>query len=349
MKALWKRIRYRLEWLALTAALWLVPWLSRDACYRLAGFAGRLASGLDRAGRRVALSNLEAAFGDEYSPVRREEIVRESYEHFARTMLDLFWSPRLNRENFARYIEFRNDGESSSGSGSPGNCILGGFHYGNFEWMGLALSWLGFPSAVITQEFKNPLLDGFFQRLREQSGHQTVPRAGAIVRLFKALRKGDRVALLVDTTLPPHHPTVVIECFGLKTIVTVAHAWLQERTGVPIVPVYCEALPHGRFRVVTLPPVRPAKGATHQEIAQACWDAFEPVIRSNPAPWLWMYKHWRYKPPAAARPYPFYAQESLEFDQIAGRPDYAKLDRVPIQIARGRIPDPSREAAKHSG
>ena len=39
------------------------------------------------------------------------------------------------------------------------------------------------------------------------------------------------VALLVDTTLPPHHPTVVIECFGLKTIITVAHAWLQERTG----------------------------------------------------------------------------------------------------------------------
>ena len=58
-----------------------------------------------------------------------------------------------------------------------------------------------------------------------------------------------------------------------------------------------------------------------------------------------MYKHWRYKPTAARHAYPFYAQESLEFDQIASRANYAKLDRVPIRIARGRIPD----AAASSG
>jgi hypothetical protein len=70
------------------------------------------------------------------------------------------------------------------------------------------------------------------------------------------------------------------------------------------------------------------EGATHQQIAQACWDAFEPVVRRNPAPWLWMYKHWRYKPMAAGRPYPFYAQESPFFEQVAARPNYAKLDRA---------------------
>ncbi len=79
--------------------------------------------------------------------------------------------------------------------------------------------------------------------------------------------------------------------------------------------------------MVALPKVQLASGATHQEIAQACWDAFEPVARENPAPWLWMYKHWRYKPMAAARSYPFYSQESPAFEQIASRPDYAKLDR----------------------
>ncbi len=308
------------------AALKVVPLLSRNACYQIAGYAGRLAAVVDCAGRRVSLSNLEAAFGDEFSPARREQIVVESYQHFARTMLDLFWSPRLSQENYTRYIEFQSL-ERAGDADAPKSCVLGGFHYGNFEWMGLALSWLGFPCAVITQEFKNPLVGTFFQELREQSGHSNVPREGAIIRLYKVMRKGGRVALLVDTTLPPHHPTVVIECFGLKTIVTVAHAWLQDRTGAPIVPVYCEALPQGRFRVVTLPSIRAKPGATHQEIAQACWDAFEPVIRRDPAAWLWMYKHWRYKPEAADRPYPFYAQESPAFEQIASRPDYAKLDR----------------------
>lgn len=331
---MWKKIRYRLEWLVLMAALKIVPLLSRTAAYRFAGFVGSVAAYIDAKGRAVALANLEAAFGDQFTPERRTEIARESYQHFARTMLDLFWSPRLTQENFRSYFEFEGFEQMQRAAGPDRNCMAGGFHYSNFEWLSLAAAWLGFPGAIATQEFKNPLLDDFFRKLREQSGHRTVPREGAIVRLYKILRRKGRVALLIDTTLPPHQPTVVIECFGLKTIVTVAHAWLREQTGVPIFPMYCQPLPRGRYRLVALPQVEIPLGASHQQIAQACWDAFEPVVRENPAPWLWTYKHWRYKPPQASARYPFYAQESLEFDQIAARPNYAKLDRAPIRAAR---------------
>ena len=327
MKALWKTLRYRLEWLALAAALKIVPLLSRNACYQLAGFAGSLAAAFDRHGRRVSLSNLEAAFGEQLSPSRRRQIVRESYQHFARTMLDLFWSPRLNAQTLHDFVEFEGVERAAAEIAPSNSCIVGTFHYGNFEWLGLATAWIGYPCAITTQEFKNPLLDEMFTRLREQSGHTVVEREGAIVRLYKTLRKKGRVALLVDTTLPPSQPTVVIDCFGLKTIVTVAHAWLQDRTGVPVIPVHCEPLPAGRYRVVAHPKVELREGATHQEIAQACWDAVEPVVRRNPAPWLWMYKHWRYKPKGATG-YPFYAQESWAFDQVAARGNYAKLDRT---------------------
>ncbi|MEP6956735.1 MAG: lysophospholipid acyltransferase family protein [Chthoniobacterales bacterium] len=333
----WKKFRYRLEWLALMAALKVVPLLSRGACYRLAGFAGSVAARFDARGRRVALSNLESALGDELTPARRKEIVRQSYGHFARTMLDLFWSPRLNAGNFSDYVELEGVEEWRAATGPSRRCIVGAFHYGNFEWLSLACGWVGFPGAIATEEFKNPLLLGFFQKLRDQSGNRTVARDGAIIRLYKMLRKGGPVALLVDTTLPPHYPTVVIDCFGLKTIVTVAHAWLQERTGVPLVPMHTEALPGGRYRVVVHPAVAVRPGATHQEIAQACWDSFEPVVRRDPAPWLWMYKHWRYKP-AGAQGYPFYSQESDAFEQIAARRNYAKLDRAALEK---RVESPS--------
>ncbi len=59
---------------------------------------------LDRRGRRVALSNLRVAFGDEISAEGRAQIVRQSYQHFVRTMLDFFWSPRLTSQNFSRYV-----------------------------------------------------------------------------------------------------------------------------------------------------------------------------------------------------------------------------------------------------
>src|SRR4051794_33754632 len=109
-----RRIRYRLEWLGLKAATKVVPFLSRKACCRLALLLGSLAAILDRRGRRVALSNLRVAFGDEISAERRGQIVRESYQHFARTMLDFFWSPRLTSENFSRYVAHADEKLSAS-------------------------------------------------------------------------------------------------------------------------------------------------------------------------------------------------------------------------------------------
>ena len=326
MKALWKKVRYRLESLALRGGIWLVPLLSREACLRLARAIGAVAARLDLRGRRVALANLEAVFGDELTYDRRCQIVRESYQHFAGTMLDLLWSPRLDDAAFDRYFEVEGLDRVRADIGPSNSFIVGTFHYGNFEMLGLATAWIGYPCAITTEELKNPLVNELIAKLRQQTGHVVVDREGAIIRLYKTLRRNGRVALLIDTTLPPHQPTVVIDCFGLKTIVTVAHAWLQDRTGLPIIPVHCQALDDGRYRIVTHPKVQLPPGATHREIAQACWDAFEPVVRNDPAPWLWMYKHWRYKP-AGAPGYPFYAQPSWAFDQVAERGNYGKLVR----------------------
>ena len=332
MKPLWKKLRHRVEWAALHLSLRVVPRLSRWACFRFAAFAGAVVGTLDWRGRRVALANLEAAFGNELAPARRAQIVRESYQHFAGTIIDLLWSPRLNDERFARDFEFKGFENIGTELGPSGSCIVGTFHYGSFEMLGLATAWVGYPCAITTEELKNPLLNDVIANLRQQTGHLVVEREGAIVRLYKILRRNGRVALLIDTTLPPQQPTVVIECFGLKTSVTVAHAWLQGRTGMPIIPVHCEPLPEGRYRIVAHPKVQLPQGATHRAVAQACWDTIEPVIRRNPAPWLWMYKHWRYKPRQAAG-YPFYSQESRAFDEVSAQPNYSRLDRTAM---RGR-------------
>ncbi len=126
MRAAWRKIRYRLEWLALKSVTKLVPLLSRKACYRLALLLGSLGAILDRRGRRVALSNLRVAFGDEISSERRAQIVRESYQPFARTTLDFFWSPRLTSQNFSRYVEFENRAAWNEEDTRPGKPVVAG-------------------------------------------------------------------------------------------------------------------------------------------------------------------------------------------------------------------------------
>ena len=317
MRSVWKKIRYRLEWAGLLIAARIVPLLSRNGCCRLGLVLGEVMSIMDQHGRKVALSNLEVAFGDLFTPRERDQIVRESFQHFARTMLDLLWSPRLRAENFSKYIELENFEETAS-YGPERSIIIACYHYSNFEWLSLACGFLDLRGTIISQEFKNSLLDPIFKKLREQSGHELIPRQSGIARLYRVLRRKGRTALLVDLTLHPKMPSVPIDCFGLKTSVTSAHAWLSEQTGAPIIPAHTEPLPNGRYRLVFHPRIETA-GKNYQEIAQACWNSFEPYLRKNPAPWLWMYKQWRYKPATADRPYPFYARPHQRFDKrIAG-------------------------------
>ena len=320
MKSPWKSLRHGLEWLGVRLLGALIPRLPRPFAYQFGRLAGSLAAFFDRPGWRVALSNLEAAFGDRFSAAERERIARESYQQFAGTMIDLFWSPRITAENYYKLIEFKGLEELDRTIGCTNPYIVATCHYGNFEWFSLAAGFAAMPTTIIAQEFKNSRLDPIFNHLRQRSGHQMVTRERAIVRLYKALRRGGRVAILVDLTLHPQRlPTVVIDCFGMKTSVTFAHAWLHSRTGLPIVPVHAEPLPGGRCRVVVHPKLDIPPGATDQEIAQLCWDQFEPIIRENPSPWLWMYKAWRFRPKNAERPYPFYAHSAPRFDARIGR------------------------------
>src|SRR6266536_1267790 len=319
MRRRWKKFRYRLEWAGLHAAAKLVPLLSRKACFRLARILGFIMSIFDRHGRKVALSNLDVAFGDELPIAARRKIVRQSFQHFARTSLDLLCSPRLSRENFRDYIEFENLEEIDRATGPERNFITACYHYSNFEWFSLASGYSGLTGTIITQEFKNSLLDPIFKKIREQSGHEMIPRERGIIRLYKVLRRKGRTALLVDLTVPPDQGAVVIDCFGLKTSVTSAHAWLHKQTGVPIIPVHCEPLAGGRYRVVFHDKIDNTEAMTLQQIAQACWNSFEPYVRKNPAPWLWMYKHWRFRPAKPDRPYPFYSNFFRRFEDLLQR------------------------------
>ena len=63
MRTVWKKIRYRLEWLGLKSATKLVPLLSRKACYRLALLLGSLGTMLDRRGSPGSAGSIDVVEG----------------------------------------------------------------------------------------------------------------------------------------------------------------------------------------------------------------------------------------------------------------------------------------------
>ncbi|MDB6174780.1 MAG: Lipid biosynthesis acyltransferase [Chthoniobacteraceae bacterium] len=313
----WKRFRFRLEELGCRCLAWSIPKLPRFVCLRLGNFLAGLAYRLDGRGRAAAFSNLECAFGNRFSNSEREEIVRASYRNFARTMLDLFWARNLTTSNFTRWIELEGFEAFSArlaeeGRGSIMMCV----HQGNWEWASLATGFLGLPTTIVAENFKNPRLTSIFSRSREISGHTIIAQENSILRLLKIAKRRGQTGMLIDLSLPPTQAATVIEAFGMKMCVPLLHAVLADRANAMLIPVETHPLPDGRCRVIAHPPVEIEAGQSLQQIAQRCWDAMEPIVRERPDLYLWPYKHFRYKPNGTAQTYPSYANASGKFEKL---------------------------------
>jgi len=274
---------------------------------------GSAAYHLDPKGRRVAMQNLDAAFGTTMEPQEKKRIAEASFQGFARTMLELFWSPNLTA-NIARKI-FQTEGVPGDARGVP--TIYVTLHFANFEWLGQNLRFFRGPGIIVAQKLKNPLLGTYFDSLRASTGHQVVPQERAISRMMKHLKAGGYFCAVVDLNLDPKEASVIIDEFaGLKTCVTQIHAALALHTGVRVVPGECRPQPDGTYRMIYHPPLEYPPDATPVEIAQQCWDVLERGIREAPECWLWSYKHWRFKPSDSnAERYPAYANTAKRFDK----------------------------------
>ncbi len=307
-----KKLRYFCETALVAAAAWLLPRLPRALILGLARAIGTAAYHLDRRGRTTALENLRVALGIE-GP-RAAALARGSYQNFARTFLDLFWSARLTRDNWPQFVTIHHGAEAAEARAREVGALWVTPHFGNFELASLFWGFRDFQFTVVAQDFKNPALTGLFKRLREHSGHTVITQQGAMLRLMKTLKRRGHAALLTDLTVDPGRTAAAIDCFGLKTCVTTLHVQLARRLGLAIIPGVCLPLPDGRYEVHIFEAIEPQPEQSDHEVAQRVWDHFERAIREHPQAWLWMYKHWRYQPALGRNPaYPAYARVSGAF------------------------------------
>ncbi len=120
----------------------------------------------------MALANLDAAFGDSRTPAEKRRIAVGSYRTFARTMLELFWSPNLSESVARRIARFEGLELDSCHKDPRQAAVYLCLHYSNFEWLSQFGAYTVANGPVIAQRFKNPLIGRIFDRLRSSTGHE---------------------------------------------------------------------------------------------------------------------------------------------------------------------------------
>jgi KDO2-lipid IV(A) lauroyltransferase len=301
-----RRIRQVGEVLLIGIGLITIPFLPRGAVVRLARWAGKV--GCHFAGRlcRVARANLDLAYGDTISDAEKAEVVRQSFQTIALTLLDVFWFFRFTNRRLARWVIFD---PSFDAYFAPGARIVVTAHFGNWEVMGQACAFRGRPSVSVAAPLANWLADAVLDRARSATGQAIVPQRGAVKELFRALKEKKLAALLLDQNTHPREGGVFVPFFGRLVPVSRMPAALSLRTGADLLFAFCAPDSDGRYRAYACGPFSAAQaGGSEETITAFIMAAMETEIRANPGCWLWMYKRWKFVPEGDdIRRYPFYA------------------------------------------
>lgn len=321
----WKRLRYRLEWLAAQGAYTLISLIPRSLMNPLSRVLGLLAYRLDAKDRKIALANLEYAYGKTLTPAQRESIARSSMQNFTRVLLDSFWCRNLSFDNISRYVHF--DPESlklydslvKQGKG----VILIGMHHGNWEWMSLGIGFMKRPVNIVVQELRNKLVDDLFNIVRTRAGHRLIYRDGAGVKLFKALKRGETLGLLIDLNIHEYQGAIACHFFNRWVQANPIPVELSLRTGAPLLVMTTYWHEDGHYRAEFGPVINSdfdpslSREVVVRLITQRYLDTFEGIIRQNPERWLWSYKRWKFRPDREISGHPWYSRYSPLLEKAA--------------------------------
>lgn len=268
-----------------------------DGCvYRIAVGLARIACALDRGHRRVALANLEIAFGASKSDAEKRAIVRGSYRNLFLTMAEFILTPKIQRRGvpFIRMFDMQILMDAlSKGKG----ILLLISHFGNWETMATWTPEVEGRVAAVGRPSKNLLIYREVERLRTMNNLAPMRKKWAVREIIDLLKRNWLVAVLADQYAGRDAPFVPF--FGRPVSTNPVVPLLALKTGAAVIPAFDVRVRYGYHEVYVCPPIEiPDTGDREADVAEGCARinrVVEEWVRRYPDHWLWMARRWRRK------------------------------------------------------
>lgn len=281
----------------------LVEWLldrmapmPRETNRKIASVLGWIWYRLDQHHRKIAMENLELAFGSELDSVQREDICRKVFDHLARVVLEIPYVRTLNKDNLDQFATFRGGEHLQAVLKKSKGFLVMTTHFGNWELMAVGFSMHYMPFNIVVRPLDNPFLNRLIDKMRCQTGNKTIPKRGSVREVLRLLRQGEIVALLIDQNTN-WHDAVFVPFFNEPAGTNKALAMLALRTGLPVLSVYNVRRPDGRYELIIDPEIPIVKtGDTTRDIKEntARFNRLiERYVRENPEQWFWVHRRWK--------------------------------------------------------
>lgn len=288
--------KYYPSFLLLKVLCGFVRLLPRALVWRIFSAASQLAYLLDAKHRKLALSNLNLAFGETKSEKEKRKIARESFRSLFLTIAEFVLIPTFGSDPrpLVRFLDPHAAGRALQRN--KGVIFLVS-HFGNWEIMAHACVSDGYKLASVARPLNNPLIDREIEKLRCCNGAVALKKKWVVREIIDKLKKNWCVAILADQYSGRNAPFVPF--FGHPVSTTPAVALLAMKTGAVVLPTFNLRLGYGKNHTYVCDPVEIVNtGKKDQDIIENCTRfnrAIEEWVRRYPRQWLWMHRRWRRK------------------------------------------------------
>lgn len=265
---------------------------------RAGKLCGDLWWALDRQHRRIALENLQLAFGGEKSDQEIARLARQVFRNLGCIIFEVAWSTKVDLRQFRRRADITGLGNYRRAIARGRGVLMMTAHLGNWELLVFPAAIANHPMSIVYRRLDFKPLDRFFRQFRSRFGARMVRNAHAMRPILRRLRAGDGVAILFDQNVDWYEGAFVA-FFGHRACTNTGLALLALHTGAPVLPVF-GIRRRGRFVIdfgPEIPLIRTGDKVKDVEANTRRYNqVLEDFIRRHPDQWMWVHRRWKTRP-----------------------------------------------------
>ncbi len=262
--------------------------VSLDLVYRFAVPIADIFYHLLKDRRQTVRRNYARILGNSLDDRLVGRMTRACFLEFGRYVAELGHVQSWDNETFLERVEIEGEEHLDEAEAHGRGVIFTSAHMGSTEVAAALVVLRGAKITSVTERIRPQFFMDWAVASRRDRGITLMQPSGAGIKLLRALRKGEMVAVVVDAGIDKGGG-VAVTFFGHRTTFPVGPARLARLSGAPIVFGLAVRLPRGRFCAHICPPLFSDRDLDPDEdarqLTQAIADLFEGFVRRYPAQW----------------------------------------------------------------
>lgn len=260
---------------------------------------GRLLYTIDRRHRKIALTNLRFAFGDEKDEKELKSIAREHFTQLG--MIGHEWLRLVNinesgLKKICNNISVEGEEHLVAAKKKSRAVILLSAHFGNFEYAHIYFATRFNRLNFIVRRLDNSLIEQERLAYNHKAHVNILYKQKGLRAAIKNLKKGEDLVIFADRKAMVEDG-IPAQFFGKKTSTLTVAAALSKKFDIPIVPMFitrCKDMVHHKIIFYPMFTVGNIEGEEAiQKGTQLQNDKIEKAIREYPDQWLWIHRKWK--------------------------------------------------------